>query len=470
MYNFSGTPEGVLLPPALPAANDTGSVRWAGGKCGQTDKLAMLLPEEIENYAEPFVGGGNIFYHLRKTGRIKGKTYLSDISLPLINFYLVLQRNPEQVAKAVLHLHERCGRGNQQLFSDAVETINSPTSTDFEKAVAFFVHNTLVFSLATLNFTRKSAFAQSCADTRGLTLHNIRRLVANGKMLEGTIIECQDYRTAVEKLPDNTFLFLDSPYDGSKEETYCTEFDQNLYAANCKEWSEKFQMMVTLDAGVDSMRRFNHFKQIIRPVRYHSTKRKKNEQVSLNYQPSFLTDKLELLNWTHVQRTNGGTSDQWFTPFELLNTLYDACGVMQFDLDPCSPPEYLAHTKAKKRFCVESGDDGLAEDWRGKTIFMNPPYGRGIDKWVEKACTEVANGNAKTVIGLLPVKADTDWWHNHVAMKADMFVFNGRLKFGNAKGSGRFASALAIWGDTSNFDISKFGSDETYPGYWQMAV
>lgn len=69
-------------------------------------------------------------------------------------------------------------------------------------------------------------------------------------------------------------------------------------------------------------------------------------------------------------------SCEWETPmllFENLNKTF------RFTLDPCSTD---SNAKCADHYTVF--DDGLAVPWYG-TVFVNPPYGRRIGKWVEKS-------------------------------------------------------------------------------------
>jgi site-specific DNA-methyltransferase (adenine-specific) len=93
-----------------------------------------------------------------------------------------------------------------------------------------------------------------------------------------------------------------------------------------------------------------------------------------------------------------------------------------------------------KRFFTPD-DDGLAQCWDGERVFMNPPYGRHIGKWVQKAATAEA-----LVVCLLPARTDTRWWHDFVARPGVFVVFlKGRLRFGDGPNSAPFPSALVIF-------------------------
>jgi len=96
----------------------------------------------------------------------------------------------------------------------------------------------------------------------------------------------------------------------------------------------------------------------------------------------------------------------------------------------------------KARLLLTAEDDGLAVPWRGK-VFVNPPYSRSLKAWVRKCANEGASGRA-VVVGLLPARPDTRWWHDHIAGRAHVFMLRG-LQFGAGGNSAPFPSAPAVW-------------------------
>lgn len=138
---------------------------------------------------------------------------------------------------------------------------------------------------------------------------------------------------------------------------------------------------------------------------------------------------------------NASVGQRWETPTELLDALYRV--FRRFDLDPCAPRKSRTRVKARVHFTEE--DDGLALPWHG-TVFVNPPYGRGLAAWVSKGRREVEEGRAKTVIALLPARPDTAYWHDHIAARAVVYFLRGRLRFSGSEQSAPFPSALALWG------------------------
>ena len=138
-----------------------------------------------------------------------------------------------------------------------------------------------------------------------------------------------------------------------------------------------------------------------------------------------------------MSRMNPGmyssSSGEYETPqllFDVLDNKY------HFTLDPCATPE---NAKCKKFYTKE--DDGLTKPWEGEVVFMNPPYGREIWKWVKKAAMEGRKPNT-VVVALLPARTDTRWFHDYVLEYGIIYFLRGRLKFGGTKNSAPFPSMV----------------------------
>lgn len=126
--------------------------------------------------------------------------------------------------------------------------------------------------------------------------------------------------------------------------------------------------------------------------------------------------------------------DDWATPPDLFSALNDE---FHFSLDPCAAPE-----NAKcPRFFTKT-EDGLAQDWKDEVVFLNPPYGRALGRWLCKAYESTLRG--ATVVCLVPARTDTRWWHEYV-MKGEIRFLRGRLKFGGAQNSAPFPSAIVVF-------------------------
>ena len=102
--------------------------------------------------------------------------------------------------------------------------------------------------------------------------------------------------------------------------------------------------------------------------------------------------------------------------------------------------------KCNKFFTLET--DGLSQSWDcGGAVFCNPPYGREIGKWVQKAFEEAKGGHP--IVLLIPARTDTSYFHDYVYGKAEIRFLRGRLHFededGNRYPPAPFPSMLVIY-------------------------
>lgn len=108
----------------------------------------------------------------------------------------------------------------------------------------------------------------------------------------------------------------------------------------------------------------------------------------------------------------------WETPQDFFDKLSEE---FNFETDVCALPK---NAKCERYFMPAM--NGLQQKWEGR-CWMNPPYGREIGIWVQKAY--VSSQNGATVVCLLPSRTDTKWWHEY-CMKGEIRLVKGRLKFG----------------------------------------
>lgn len=124
----------------------------------------------------------------------------------------------------------------------------------------------------------------------------------------------------------------------------------------------------------------------------------------------------------------------WQTPASFL-ALVRRVGPIA--LDPCSTKKNP--TEAEIYFHTgPGGRDGLHQPWADTVrncgahgvVFMNPPYGRELPRWMEKARLEARLGCE--VIALVPARTDTEWFQEAAPGADKLLAYKGRIKFLNA--------------------------------------
>lgn len=134
-------------------------------------------------------------------------------------------------------------------------------------------------------------------------------------------------------------------------------------------------------------------------------------------------------------------SDEWATPLSLFNKLH---AEFTFGLDAAATDE---NAKCALYFTAE--EDALKGSWGGHgAVWVNPPYSRGLQaKFIQKALEE---SKEQIVVMLIPARPDTKAWHQWIFPNAEVRFIKGRVKFGDAKASAPFPSAIIIFRPTRN--------------------
>src|SRR5690606_10176180 len=154
-----------------------------------------------------------------------------------------------------------------------------------------------------------------------------------------------------------------------------------------------------------------------------------------------------------VHESSHNESQEWYTPPEI----FDALG-LEFDLDPCSPPDGPVPWVPAQRF-YNIHDDGLAQRWAG-LVWMNPPYGTNTPKWMRKLA-EHGNG-----IALVFARTDTQWFHDYVTQANLVCFLRGRVRFirpdGSRGGTPGAGSMLVAYGRVAARAVWRSGLGACY--------
>ncbi|MCC7446371.1 MAG: hypothetical protein IT324_03095 [Anaerolineae bacterium] len=141
----------------------------------------------------------------------------------------------------------------------------------------------------------------------------------------------------------------------------------------------------------------------------------------------------------------------WQTPQHILDRAVEVLGAV--DLNPCSNSNHSPEVAAKVSYTLE--ENGLARPWNGR-VWLHPPSGRVINKWIDKLCAEYETGGVTAAVALLPSRTDTQWWQR-IATYPICFI-RGRLHFVGQKSPANYASAVVYLGPLLSRFTGAFGS------------
>ena len=86
-------------------------VKWAGGKRQLLSQIRERMPKKYNNYFEPFVGGGAVFFEL-----LPEKALINDINRALINAYRRICNSPQDFLSSINKLDADMGEDEKKYY------------------------------------------------------------------------------------------------------------------------------------------------------------------------------------------------------------------------------------------------------------------------------------------------------------------------------------------------------------------
>jgi DNA adenine methylase len=170
--------------------------KWAGGKASSLKYLIKHVPE-FDNYYEPFLGGGALFFS--KTPK---KAFLNDINPDLINAYKVVQQNVEPLI-ALLSTYD-----NNAVFYDKIRSSNP--EEPIERAARFLYLNKTCFN-GLYRVNSKGQFNVPYGKNKSNPADPGTLRLAS-RVLQSAELTNIHYKDALKNVGPNDFVYLDPPY------------------------------------------------------------------------------------------------------------------------------------------------------------------------------------------------------------------------------------------------------------------
>ena len=210
-------------------------LRYPGGKSRAVTKMGQYLPDlrEYKEFREPFLGGGSVSIYLSKMYP-NLSIWVNDLYEPLVNFWLSIQNNGEELYKDIRDLKEKHPNRDsaRELFNDSKEIINDEEESNQDRAVAFYIVNKCSFS----GLTESSSFSPQASESN-FSMRGIEKLIGYQEIITDWKITNTTYEDLLTNWQD-AFIYLDPPYD-IKDNLYGRKgamhkrFDHDKFAEDC---------------------------------------------------------------------------------------------------------------------------------------------------------------------------------------------------------------------------------------------
>ena len=190
-------------------------LKWAGGKRQIIHEIEKYLPDSFNNYFEPFLGGGALFFHLTSQNSLFEKqVVLSDYNSELINLYKVIKYEVDQLIEELeKHFNSHSeGYYYQVRNLDRVDSTISYALSNVEKAARMIYLNRTCFNgLYRLN--KKGQFNVPIGKSINLNLVNYFENLKSVRIaLSDVDLYCKDFGQIIYYAEKNDFIYFDPPY------------------------------------------------------------------------------------------------------------------------------------------------------------------------------------------------------------------------------------------------------------------
>ena len=192
-------------------------VKWAGGKGNlipEYEKIG-LLELNFNDYYEPFLGGGAMFFYLWKKGKIQNKAYLSDINRDLIDTYIVVRNNLDILLSYLENMKDKYSKKDYYAFRKQYNKLKLTENLSEEqrilKAALFIYLNKTCFN-GLYRENRKGEFNVPFGRYKNPTIYDEDNLRATSKALQNAILRVLDFEDAVSTTKEGDFVYFDPPY------------------------------------------------------------------------------------------------------------------------------------------------------------------------------------------------------------------------------------------------------------------
>lgn len=196
-------------------------LRWVGGKRWLINKVDHLIPKEINNYFEPFLGGGAMFIHLIQKNMIKETSFLSDINPDLINSFEMIKKNPERL---IMEL-KRYKNEKEFYYNERKKNHR----TEIKRASQFIYLNRTSFN-GIYRENLKGEYNVPYGYKKYKELFEFENLKQLSVLFKNSEFSSNDFDKIKNKVKKGDFVFLDPPYTVVHSLNGFIKYNQKLFS------------------------------------------------------------------------------------------------------------------------------------------------------------------------------------------------------------------------------------------------
>ena len=201
--------EQLAMPFVVPTRTEAQPfLKWAGGKTSLLATLDEFLPAEVERYIEPFLGGGAVFFHLKRCFPHM-RAFLRDSNEELINCFRIVRDRTEELMERLDGHAAAFRKGGADCYYEVRGQHHLADALE-RAARTIFLNKTCFNGLYRVN--AKGEFNTPVGSAKNPSLYRRANLLAAAWALSDAELEAKDFRETVEEARRGDFIYFDPPY------------------------------------------------------------------------------------------------------------------------------------------------------------------------------------------------------------------------------------------------------------------
>jgi DNA adenine methylase len=208
-------------------------IKWAGGKTQLLPVLSKHVPSSFNQYFEPFLGGGAMFFFL-SSKNLPFASYLSDINEELINAYKVVKSKVEQLI-TLLRDHEIEYKKSPSEYYYQLRANIKPL-TEVERAAKFITLNRTCYN-GLYRVNSRGIFNVPMGRYKNPVICDSANLRKVSIALRDSRAELRtsDYKDILKGAEEDDFIYLDPPYNPVSYTAYFTHYTHSGFTKKDQE-------------------------------------------------------------------------------------------------------------------------------------------------------------------------------------------------------------------------------------------
>lgn len=225
VQNKTKTTPKVKARPARPF------VKWVGGKGRLVPELSKYFPKQYNDYYEPFVGGGAVFFALNPP-----TAHINDLNLVLITLYTFIRDDVNRVIGSLEKLEKQYHalaslEDKKELYLSKRGEFNELDNGSFEKAVLLVFLNKTCFN-GMYRENSKGGFNVPFGKHEKPTICDRENLLLVHDKLEHTTITHSSYEVLTAQAKKGDFIYFDPPYHPLNTTSSFTSYQAGGFSAD----------------------------------------------------------------------------------------------------------------------------------------------------------------------------------------------------------------------------------------------